>query len=61
MSEMIPRNSGESNGSAKLTEWQVKEIKNAVGISGIELARHYKVSRPTISSIRNGRTWRHVK
>lgn len=55
-------NCGEGNGSAKLTEAQVVQIR-AVAKPGLfsQLARQFKVSAPTITDIARGRTWRLVK
>lgn len=53
---------GESNGNSKLTEYQVKKIKELyqLGISQEELARMFNVSRRSIYNIRNNITWNHV-
>lgn len=50
---------GSSSHAAKLTEDQVAEIKKADGTHD-QLAARYSVSRPTISLIKGGKTWRHV-
>lgn len=53
---------GEGNAMAKLTEHQVRFIKQAVdyGCSMSLLARHFKVSYTQIYMIINGRDWRWV-
>jgi predicted XRE-type DNA-binding protein len=51
---------GEKSGTAKLSNSQVKEIKNLiekVGISNFQIAEKFKVDRTTISKIRNKKTW----
>ena len=52
---------GERNGYSKLTESIVRDIRSAKGISGAELARIYGVHPGTISKIRLGQSWQHVK
>jgi hypothetical protein len=51
---------GEANSNAKLTMAEARIIRQdlAAGISISALARRYGVSRPTIKSIREHRTWR---
>ena len=53
---------GELNCNAKLTADQVRDIRrrHQEGSAHRKLAREFKMSRPTISSIVNGLTWRHV-
>lgn len=51
---------GEKNGSAKLAEWQVREIRSAEDKSPTALARKYQVSPSTIAWILSGNTWKHV-
>jgi hypothetical protein len=56
---------GENNNSAKLTKKDVMEIKTALlnpyfGINK-DLARKYAVAPVTISNIKKGRIWAHVK
>lgn len=56
--------SGESHRSARLTENQVRTIRQRYAASGItqyDLAREYGVSQFAISSIIRGRTWRHIE
>lgn len=50
---------GERHGRSKLTEAAVVKIRArlAEGISYGQLAREFAVSKPTIASIRHGRTW----
>ena len=52
---------GEDIPSSKLTEAQVKEIKELKGkMSGVELAKKYNVSNSTVCDILKKRSWRHV-
>lgn len=48
---------------AKLTEENVSDIKKrlSLGEKGVDLAREYEVATTQISSIKHGKTWRHVK
>lgn len=51
---------GEKNGGAKLTSYQVKEIRSLYGgenITQAELARIYNVTPTTISMIVNNKIW----
>lgn len=58
--ERVPR--GEQNGSAKLPEQSVLEIKAmlAQGAMGTDLARRFSVSTSTISNIKTGKGWKHL-
>lgn len=52
------------NGNAKLTEDQVREIKRLLKTTttyAIAKTQKYNVSRHTLDSIRDGRTWKHIK
>lgn len=52
---------GESVGTAKLTEEQVRFIKASKGkIKGCELAKMFGVRDPAITRIQQGKRWRHV-
>lgn len=53
---------GSANGSAKLTEDQVRDIRQRVGPRGlcVALADEFGVSHSAISNIRRGIVWRHV-
>jgi hypothetical protein len=53
---------GSRNAKAKLTENIVAEIKRCVfdGEVQQEVADRFGVSRPTISGIKSGKTWKHV-
>jgi len=51
---------GEKNASAILKESQVRFVKSS-DKSSAELARKFGVCQSTISGIRAGRSWRHVK
>jgi len=54
---------GETNGASKLTEAQVKEIKQkyADGIPSRELGKEYGVSKTLILYIKSGKLWSEVK
>lgn len=55
---------GEQNGSAVLTEQQVREIirrRHEEGVSAYRMAKEYGVSKGTIQFILSGQTWRHVE
>ena len=58
--ERMPR--GERHGLAKLTESQVREIKQRLrnGEKHREIAPHFNVAKETVASISSGRNWRHV-
>ena len=53
---------GEANHRAKLSLLQVKEIKIKIkqGMTCINIAKEYNVSRLAISSIKNNSSWKHV-
>ena len=51
---------GESNGQSKLTENDVMEIRAAVGLTNIALARRFGVGRKAILDVRHNTTWRHL-
>lgn len=51
---------GEDNGSVKLTEKEVKEIRNSVGLKQIDLAKKYNISQSQVSSILTKKSWKHV-
>jgi hypothetical protein len=62
LADMVIKNrqaKGSKIGAAKLTEDQVKYIKNS-GLSGYELAEVFNVAASTINSAKRGKTWRHV-
>jgi hypothetical protein len=50
---------GPRNGHAKLTVAEVRLIRLMDGTHG-EIAAHFGVSRPSVSLIRAGRTWKYV-
>lgn len=50
---------GEANGSAKLTEDQVRVIRSTAG-SEREIAKRFGISPGTVGRIRRGQGWRHV-
>jgi len=53
---------GEKHQNSKLTNQQVREIRQKLldGISGASLAKKYSVTKTTISSIKNNKTYRNV-
>ena len=53
---------GEHSGQAKLNDESVRAIKVFAeqGVSGVEIARRFKVSSSTVSMILRGRNWSHV-
>lgn len=53
---------GSRSGTSKLTEAQVVDIRRRAAAGELHrvLATEYGVSRPTITQIVSGRTWRHV-
>ena len=57
--DSLPR--GEDNGSAKLSEAEVMEVRAAKGQSQRHLAARYGVDHATIGRIRRRETWRHVE
>ena len=65
MRDKVERNrqaKGETNGSAKLTEDNVREIRilKGFGFTGVELAKMYRVSSSNIYSILSSNTWNHI-
>lgn len=52
-------NTGEKNGSVKLTEKDVKEIRRSEAKQS-EIAKAYGVSNGQISGIKNRRYWKHI-
>lgn len=59
---MYPKR-GETNNNVKLTEVQVKEIIQLVnnGVNHKEIAAKFGVSSGNISSIKNNKSWKHLK
>jgi len=60
MSEMFI---GENNPNAKLTKVQVLKIKMLLRdtkLSGVEIGRHFGVTKYTISDIKKGKRWKHL-
>jgi Autographiviridae endonuclease len=53
---------GEKNGSSKLTDEQVREIRKELenGVKGAKVARKYGVSSSIVYVIRDRKTWKHV-
>jgi hypothetical protein len=56
------RSCGSRNSSARLTETDIPVIRQKIaqGISISAIAARYKVSRKTITNVRDGHTWSHV-
>lgn len=50
---------GVENHKSKLTEIQVMEIREAMGTHK-DIAKRFKVSRSTVTSIRSRQTWKHI-
>ena len=58
-----PKNTGSNNGSSKLTEEKVKEIKKHLEegrYTQVQLAELYGVSQVCISLIKRDKKWKHV-
>jgi HNH endonuclease/NUMOD4 motif len=53
---------GSKRWNATLTEEDVKDIKRrlAAGETGLSIAKHYRIGRPTVSDIKKGKKWKHV-
>lgn len=53
---------GELHGRARLTETQVKELRElfAMGLTYPELSDKFGIGKTTVGHIVNGRTWKHV-
>lgn len=51
---------GERNGRHKLTEDEVRIIRDSEGVSARVLARRFDVSRAAIRFVLDGTTWKHV-
>jgi len=58
-----PTMSGGSNGAAKLTDAQAHELLSlkSQGWSNILLAKKFGISRPQVSRIVSGASWKHLK
>jgi hypothetical protein len=53
---------GEKNGNSKITENIAYNIKyNTDGLSQKEIANQYEISQSLVSSIKNGKKWKHIK
>lgn len=48
---------GERNPQSKLTETQVCEIRNEVGMTQLNIAKKHGISQSAVSFIRNGKRW----
>jgi len=59
---LMARPTGEKNGSAKITEADVRRIRSlrAQGLSQKEIAEQYPISRQTVQAIISGLKWGHV-
>ena len=55
--------SGSKNGNNKLVETDVLRIKSMlkIGISGVDIAKQFGVTKHTISCIKRNKTWNHVQ
>lgn len=53
---------GEKHISSKLTNKEVKEIKELIktGMSNIDIAKKYNTKNYNISKIKNGQRWNHI-
>lgn len=53
---------GSKNAYSKLKESEVSEIRelSKKGVKGIDIAKKFRITRPTVSSIINNKTWNHV-
>lgn len=63
-SEMSKLHQGESNGSSKLKDEDVREIKLLIKSSQIllkDIAKMFNISRQTISMINKNKIWKHVQ
>lgn len=58
-----PHKPGSKNGSSKLNEYQVIEIKKLIssGLSCYSIGPYFNVSKQTILRIKNGKNWKHVE
>jgi hypothetical protein len=59
----IGKHKGEKNSQAKLNDWDVKFIKGWIkeGYRVIDISKAFNISKAVISSIKVGRTWKHVQ
>ena len=55
-------NAGERNGRSKLKATDVAQIKTGIrnGVSSVELAERFDVTRGAINYIKRGESWRHI-
>lgn len=60
--ELLSCTVGTGKGSAKLDDQKVREIRRRLGAGErkSDLAAEFGVSRPTMTALAQGRTWRHV-
>jgi len=58
-----PYKRGSENGSAKLSDYQVKEIKKLIekGLTSRDIGKQYGVSKTTILRIKRGENWKHIE
>lgn len=58
----LVNNTGEKNGQSKLTEKDVKEIKNRLlsGESQYSISKDFPITRSCIGGIKIGRLWKHA-
>lgn len=60
---VVPNNKGSLSGNAKLKEQQVMRIKQVIadGARGIDIAAEFGISKGTVSNIKYGTSWGHLK
>lgn len=52
---------GERNACSKLGAAAVREIRdNPKGLTGVELARRFRISKSVVCNIQKGKAWRHL-
>jgi DNA-binding transcriptional regulator YiaG len=59
LEKYIPRKKGDNK--RRLSEDQVREIRDRIGFTISALARGFGVSRASIRDVRNGKSWAYVK
>lgn len=59
---LLENRKGEDNAFSKLTEEQVKEIRNlrSSGMTLTRIAKQYSIAETTVSQIANYRSWKHI-
>lgn len=63
LKSVVKKANGEKHPKAKLKEKDVKKIKKMIkkGLSNTDISKMYGVHRVTISAIKTGKTWTHLK